>query len=58
MRRGKRYETLELAVRAALLGVMNCYEVDVTNSFFIDILDKVVKENKEGKQIVRKDVWP
>ena len=55
MRRGKNYETLELAVRAALLGVMNCYEVDVTNSFFIDILDKVVKEIKEGKQIVRKE---
>ena len=55
MRRGKKYETLELAVRAALLGVMNCYEVDGTNSFFIDILDKVVKEIKEGKQIVRKE---
>ena len=55
MRRGSSYKTLDLAVRVQLQSIMDYYEVDVTNSFFIDILDKVVKEIKEGKQIVRKE---
>ena len=51
MKRGSSYEALELSIRGALHGVMNYYEVDVTNSFFVEILDKVIKEIKGGKQI-------
>ena len=52
MRKGSSYEALELGIRGALQGVMNYYEVDVTNNFFVEILDEVVKEIKEGKNIM------
>ena len=53
MRKGTSYESLEESIRIALQAALSFYEIDVTNSFFREILDRVVKDVKEGKQIYK-----
>ena len=51
MRRGCNYEGLEKGLRMTIQAAMNYYDVDPTNNFLREILDRIVKDVKEGKQV-------
>ena len=51
MRRGSSYESLEKWLRMTLHAAMNYYDVDPTNNFLREILDRIVKDIREGKQV-------
>ena len=49
MRKGCNYEGLEKGIRISLQAAMNYYDVDPTNNFLREILDRIVKDIREGK---------
>lgn len=51
MRHGSSYDSLNTGLRAAVAAVMAYYQVDCENKKFMNILDGIVKDIKEGKQV-------
>lgn len=51
MKRGSSYKSLDDILRMSMLSIMNHYQVDNTNKKFITLLENVVSDIKEGKQL-------
>ena len=51
MKRGSSYKSLDDVLRMSMLSIMNYYQVDNTNKKFITLLENVVSDIKEGKQL-------
>ena len=62
MKRGSSYKSLDDILRMSMLSIMSHYQVDNTNKKFITLLENVVSDIKEGKQLhqsikLNKEYW-
>ena len=62
MRRGSSYESLNSGMRAAIWAAMNFYQVDHENKRFLKIMEDIMSDIREGKQLhqgmaMNKEYW-
>ena len=51
MRHGSSYDALDTGLRTVVATTMAYFQVDCENKKFMKILDNIVKDIKEGKQV-------
>lgn len=51
MKRGSSYDSLDSSLRTTIATVMMYYQVDGNNKKFVNILEKVVNDIKEGNRV-------
>ena len=62
MRHGSSYASLESGMRAAIWATMNYYQVDKDNKKFLKIMEGIMSDIKEGKELhsgmkMTKEYW-